>query len=288
MLLIKWQRPADLEEFLVPPEGGLDWRVPSWMNRRYFPDKTIRHVFYVTASEVLVKKKLVVMVKQQEHDHGAHYYNMQIAADEPRYWEIFGDVWRYVFTPSPPVAHMIDKYLNELELTPNAYVSIHLRSRYIRDERHVPSHRKNAVRCAQVTRPGLPMYVASDSAYVTRRTAQFGSNSNLTVKYRFDQEEPIHIDAGRDFITRDNDSFRNFTASDFYDTFVDLYLLAYGQCVVYGRGGYGVWAALISGNASCAVSHVKNICSWTQILNRAQLFTGKGNAQEADQHAIFK
>jgi hypothetical protein len=26
LLLIKWSRPAALEEFLVPPDGGLDWR----------------------------------------------------------------------------------------------------------------------------------------------------------------------------------------------------------------------------------------------------------------------
>jgi hypothetical protein len=31
MLLIRWTRPAMLEEFLVPPKGGFDWRVPEWM-----------------------------------------------------------------------------------------------------------------------------------------------------------------------------------------------------------------------------------------------------------------
>jgi hypothetical protein len=31
ILLIRWTRPAMLEEFLVPPKGGFDWRVPSWM-----------------------------------------------------------------------------------------------------------------------------------------------------------------------------------------------------------------------------------------------------------------
>jgi hypothetical protein len=31
ILLIRWTRPAKLEEFLVPPKGGMDWRVPEWM-----------------------------------------------------------------------------------------------------------------------------------------------------------------------------------------------------------------------------------------------------------------
>jgi hypothetical protein len=31
ILLIYWTRPAKLEEFLVPPRGGLDWRAPTWL-----------------------------------------------------------------------------------------------------------------------------------------------------------------------------------------------------------------------------------------------------------------
>jgi hypothetical protein len=31
ILLIRWTRPVKLEEFLVPPKGGMDWRVLEWM-----------------------------------------------------------------------------------------------------------------------------------------------------------------------------------------------------------------------------------------------------------------
>ena len=31
ILLIRWTRPASLEEFLVPPKNGFDWRVPEEM-----------------------------------------------------------------------------------------------------------------------------------------------------------------------------------------------------------------------------------------------------------------
>jgi hypothetical protein len=31
IFMIHWDRPAHLEEFLLPPQGGLDWRVPAWM-----------------------------------------------------------------------------------------------------------------------------------------------------------------------------------------------------------------------------------------------------------------
>ena len=31
ILLIYWDRPARLEEYLLPPVGGVDWRVPAWL-----------------------------------------------------------------------------------------------------------------------------------------------------------------------------------------------------------------------------------------------------------------
>ena len=32
-LVIHWTLPARLEEFLVPPKGGIDWRVPKWFEK---------------------------------------------------------------------------------------------------------------------------------------------------------------------------------------------------------------------------------------------------------------
>ena len=31
ILLIHWTRPALLQEFLLPPQGGFDWRAPKWL-----------------------------------------------------------------------------------------------------------------------------------------------------------------------------------------------------------------------------------------------------------------
>ena len=33
LLLIHWTRPCRLEEFLLPPRGGVDWRVPDWLRK---------------------------------------------------------------------------------------------------------------------------------------------------------------------------------------------------------------------------------------------------------------
>jgi hypothetical protein len=46
--------------------------------------------------------------------------------------------------------------------------------------------------------------------------------------------------------------------SEYYSTFVDLVLAGNGNCVAYGRGGFGCFASLLSYNASCSIKHVKS------------------------------
>ena len=38
--MFHWSRPCALEEFLLPPRGGVDWRLPEWM-ARHLPSATI-------------------------------------------------------------------------------------------------------------------------------------------------------------------------------------------------------------------------------------------------------
>ena len=41
LLFIHWTKPARLEEFLVPPKGGLDWRLPDWMAKEVRDDHSL-------------------------------------------------------------------------------------------------------------------------------------------------------------------------------------------------------------------------------------------------------
>jgi hypothetical protein len=51
IFFIKWSRPAPLQEFLVPPKGGLDWTIPEWLDEHLdfrklpWPRGTPRGVF---------------------------------------------------------------------------------------------------------------------------------------------------------------------------------------------------------------------------------------------------
>jgi hypothetical protein len=74
----------------------------------------------------------------------------------------------------------------------------------------------------------------------------------------------LHIDRGIDFLQRSN-GWKNVSVAAFYDTFVDLYLLAGSQCLSYGVGGYGLWGSLLSHNSSCSNSHKKEKCGWTDL-----------------------
>jgi hypothetical protein len=52
-----------------------------------------------------------------------------------------------------------------------------------------------------------------------------------------------------------------YRPSDYYGTFVDLYLLAGGRCTAFNIGGYGRWSNLLSPNASCYINHHRHRCA---------------------------
>ena len=90
--------------------------------------------------------------------------------------------------------------------------------------------------------PGRPIYMASDSP----RAIEFARNHTMKVSHQPlvwrvpDPDPPLHMEFGE-----------SHRVSDFYDTFVDLYLLSLGGCVTYGIGGFGKWSAFIGGHWDC-------------------------------------
>jgi hypothetical protein len=103
LLLFHWSIPAPLESFLLPPQYGIDWTVPSWLQQQFdetmptFPivrnhhqhrqrRKRKRNHNKVTVAldtqdlmDTLQFSQLVlVRAKIQLHDHGANSYNSMI------------------------------------------------------------------------------------------------------------------------------------------------------------------------------------------------------------------
>ena len=265
ILMIYWTRPAPLESFLLPPEGGIDWRVPDWMVGSAIPGGIVGNVkgfpikfLHKRAGDVAVKTRL------QSYNGGSLYYNANV--EGPRFEEIFHDVWRTMFTPSIPIQKIILQHLHHFNLRPGEYASAHLRGQYGKIVRSVSQLRRmteNAINCASNLRPEGPIYFATDSNMLADYVVRTLSRQKPTriVALQRDQD-PLHLDQAP--------GWQNRTPSEYYDTFVDLYLLALSKCVTYNIGGYGEWGLWISRHPNCFIQHgqPKTIimpCNWTGV-----------------------
>ena len=107
-----------------------------------------------------------------------------------------------------------------------------------RDPGMVQHWTRNALNCASQVLPGGPFYLSSDSSlavtvgrtYGTEHQVVLGSRTGTTtnVDNEHSHAQPFHLDKAP----------RSAKVSDFYDTFVDLYILAMSRCVTYNMGGF--------------------------------------------------
>jgi hypothetical protein len=110
----------------------------------------------------------------------------------------------------------------------------------------------HAVECANTLRPGVPIYFASDSkvAVDTIRHLSQSDPKRSVVIFSDDDEtnskEALHLDKVTYFTTQ---------PSDYYPTFVDFLIMSNGRCLSYGQGGFGLFASLLSYDATCTVKH---------------------------------
>ena len=276
LLFIKWEKPAPLEAFLVPPVGGMDWRTPDWLTKQLHFAKGNQVVSTVkqVVRSAHDSDEIIVRAKVQVHDHGNNYYNEQGQKDgEPidAFRQHYRDCWYVLFTPAPPIAKMIEDDLEKMHLVPGEYAFAHLRANYgIEDVGREPilvkNWSRNALNCVSSLRPGGPFFFSSDSAYAKEVAIEYGKERNAVVVARTDTAPPLHLDLVEDWKARD--------PSEFYDVFVDLYLMSMGHCMSYNMGGYGKWGLLLSGrDFTCNIRHwtkgvgkgTANVdgCNWT-------------------------
>ena len=294
-LLIQWSRPSKLEDFLLPPKGGIDWRVPDWLGKSvcYYsrdgdnviseivvcfrgshcqltgPELAERGVWTTPGDELREfanGEEMVVRSRYQSFNGGSEWYNENLYPGEVDFDHLYHDVWKIFFTPSPPVATRIQRELENLGLMPGEYASAHVRALYAIAARPVKSIErwtKNGLNCASQLRPGKPIFLASDSDYAAEVALEYGRKRNASiVVHQSNPNPPLHLDKTNDTAPR--------PPSDYYDTFIDLYLLALGGCVFHNKGGFGSWGLLIGGNVSCVyrqkhskVKGIDNPCNWT-------------------------
>jgi hypothetical protein len=240
---------------------------------------------------------LTINVRYQSYTGGATYYDTHqpTYGGGPNFTEVYHHVWKVLFTPHPMIATMVQDQLQKLQLQPHRYASIHVRAHYRvekekRATKFIQSWAPHAVTCASALLPGGPYFMASDSMHAIRVAQAFGTKHHVRVAAREEEEEPddataaaavavvavnnnkqknkklVRVNPTKEPLHLDMSSSHRQHASDYYDTFVDLYLLALGKCVSYGVGGFGTWALLISANATCGIKHYNGQsmlpCQW--------------------------
>jgi len=160
VFLIKWTKPHDLSEFLVPPKAGLDWRAtPEFDNVLQDPFHTRGNVYYGCSQlrpelrGKLAYRSCVDVIHTSEdiqyfrlritNDHGflnslnnffmTQSYN-HTGIDFPRHHakfsDVFGLIFRVMFEPVEPIANSTSQTMAKLGLKPYQYISAHVRARY--------------------------------------------------------------------------------------------------------------------------------------------------------------
>eukprot|EP00521_Asterionellopsis_glacialis_P008873 CAMPEP_0195285536 /NCGR_PEP_ID=MMETSP0707-20130614/3331_1 /TAXON_ID=33640 /ORGANISM="Asterionellopsis glacialis, Strain CCMP134" /LENGTH=427 /DNA_ID=CAMNT_0040345041 /DNA_START=156 /DNA_END=1440 /DNA_ORIENTATION=+ len=150
VLLFSWEKPAPLEEFLIPPpKGGLDWRVQGTPvtnadihQKKIFDGFCLKNTRGIskdcfhdlsTNPEWTSMKVLPVHAKGGRVTFGWAYQWDQLAWVEeeqhPQHYDIFSDVYKLLFRPSKGVQSMIDLEMERMKLYPGQYVYAHVRAR---------------------------------------------------------------------------------------------------------------------------------------------------------------
>ena len=304
ILLLDWTVPTELEEFLLPPQGGMDWRMWPFLHGKFRK--------YVTAPNQLPRlfsldKLPAVGARVRHSDAGMSVFNEEMkkfmytnttstgswrdgtvtenggdgeSRTIPLFQDIYRDLWRTVFTPTIPIQERIRAEMDRMGLQPGRYTAIHLRGLYGVDSR--PDHEmqemtNQAVSCGASLRPDGPLYLASDSKYAIdymrdkqqqeqqqqqqqqqQLQEEDGSvllATNTTTRQRmprvvsiYRDYEPLHIEES----VNNTSPLSIHNVSDFYDTFVDLYILGQSRCLAHGIGGYGQWGLWLGYDPSCS------------------------------------
>eukprot|EP00797_Seminavis_robusta_P023157 Sro377_g130000.1 n/a (456) ;mRNA; f:17178-18618 len=236
ILLIYWNKPL---------QGGLDWRVPHYMTGSVLSNKARGRKQDI----VRLANATVMICEMQANDYGQEWYD-----DRDEQLGMFRHMWHWAFTPAPPIAQRVKDNFDRLGIVPGEYAAAHIRAVYAvkeRSEKEMTQMTHHAMNCISMLRPGGPFFVASDTAFAVKTAIEYGRSKNVTVWHNQQwslPEQPLHLDM---YDAKDP----SLVPEDFYDAFVDLYLLGSTRCVAHGQGSFGHWGYLLGYNSTCEIRH---------------------------------
>ena len=170
---------------------------------------------------------------------------------------------------SVPIRQLIQKEMDRMGLIPGQYAAAHLRALYgritSRENSQTIEWTRNAINCASSLFPGKPIYFASDHTYAIQAALEYGtemslkSSSSSKIKIVARQQNPtndlppLHLDNAQNITIRQPE--------EFYDTWVDLYLMGMSRCVTVGWLLLFCVIVLASFCSYCFVAYISYILS---------------------------
>jgi hypothetical protein len=270
LLLIYWERPGPLENWLIPPSvEGVDWRVPDWMvtmlKTEFVPKRAAISVTSFDKAEKILKGGTtlpVVFIQIQSPDGGESYYLEQPDSDST-YHYVFHEIFRRLFEPVPRVAWLIDSKMSSQNITKGEYAAVHLRAMYgnrqHRDHQETIDLAVLGINCANNLLPDSPIYFASDTQSAVIAATEYARMNSLPVTSLEFESNPLHLDKDLDWTRRQ--------PIEYDATFVDLLMLANSRCIAYSNGGFGHFGSLLSHDSDCSLRffasrHATAKCHW--------------------------
>ena len=287
--LIRFSTPHPLEEFYVPPKGGLDWRLPAGTfideelerhgNKSFSEMRNQRRMqWHQHISKPQWKKERVIFA----NTNLAHLDTEQVAGFKTI--DVIAGMFRRMFQPTPLVARKVFVVATENGLAPGNYAGVHIRARFpVTNQKQIKSRKQNsdaqgggfvmedpntfqivagiannALNCAlQIMSNTSRVYVASDSVepieYITK-LSKWGQNSTEQMHLCNDTPTPRIASRKDQDVEPKHFNFQNGKVEEFANIFVDQWILGHAKCISHGAGGFGMFVSAMTGHYnSCRI-----------------------------------
>lgn len=272
VLLIHWGR-YKLEDFLIPPSGGIDWRLPKNIVPK-FPARQISCKNYngpfqcydFWENDKFVNEKAVFINAREDlyGDFEEEYFSI------PHRIGLFRIVFDLFFEPTPPLLNQIKETKDNLGLANKYYVSAHVRSNYPSIHENSRARMTDKLRKRTVERSincALSIQGEND-AWAQSNLIYLSSDKSANVDFALHEskfskkDSPVKVVGLEDACRKNLDQFHaNYSRPDLmYPIFVDMWLMRESTCVSYGEGGFGLFGARLS-KFGCTFKYQKSF-SW--------------------------
>lgn len=272
VLLIKWEK-GNIEDYLVPPVGGIDWTCPDDIDIGTKPDTSSASDMYLMILNPLnnqwaPKTKLII------RSPGKDFYGQfkrRFFTTEKRPYGAFTEIWDVLFEPTPPVKKAIAATMHEFGLIPKKYAVAQYRApdRYHEidgtfhlhdDHSYTPGQTRkreihNAINCAFQLSVN---YTDISKVYFTSsdiNDVKYVVNESPYKNKVIGKDDVIHFHSEK--VTRGG--WKDTDPALLYPVYVDLYLMRYSRCVSFGILGFGHFGARLSGD-ECVLRSASNVC----------------------------